>query len=181
VATATRDKVRELLEEGKSLGEISRALGISKPTACYHKRKLGYAMNDRHRYDWAKIQRYYDEGHSVAQCVAQFGFTRGAWFMAVQRGAVIPRPRAMALEKLLVAARRDRHNVKRRLVAAGIKRHACEHCGISRWGERALSLCLHHINGDRHDNRLENLELLCPNCHSQTPNFGSKNKRALAA
>ena len=42
-----------------------------------------------------------------------------------------------------------------------------------------LSLCLHHINGDRHDNRLENLELLCPNCHSQTPNFGSKNKRLL--
>jgi 5-methylcytosine-specific restriction endonuclease McrA len=33
------------------------------------------------------------------------------------------------------------------------------------------------VNGNRHDNRLENLRLLCPNCHSQTPNFGAKNWR----
>jgi predicted HNH restriction endonuclease len=36
-------------------------------------------------------------------------------------------------------------------------------------------MALHHINGNGHDNRLENLALLCPNCHSQTPNFGVKN------
>jgi hypothetical protein len=48
---------------------------------------------------------------------------------------------------------------------------------MNRWRERPLSLCLHHVNGERHDNRLENLVLLCPNCHSQTPNFGSKNCR----
>ena len=53
----------------------------------------------------------------------------------------------------------------------------CEQCGIARWHRRPLSLCLHHVNGERHDNRLENLVLLCPNCHSQTPNFGSKNWR----
>jgi Zn finger protein HypA/HybF involved in hydrogenase expression len=87
----------------------------------------------------------------------------------------------MPLEKLLMPTPRSRKNIKERLITAGIKRNECEKCGISRWRERSLSLCLHHINGDRHDNRLENLELLCPNCHSQTPNFGSKNKRALAA
>lgn len=87
----------------------------------------------------------------------------------------------MALDELLITAPRARRNIKERLITAGIKPNCCEGCGINRWRERALSLCLHHINGDRHDNRLENLQLLCPNCHSQTPNFGSKNKRALAA
>jgi 5-methylcytosine-specific restriction endonuclease McrA len=38
-------------------------------------------------------------------------------------------------------------------------------------------MALHHINGDRLDNRLENLELLCPNCHSQTETFAGRNGR----
>jgi 5-methylcytosine-specific restriction endonuclease McrA len=34
---------------------------------------------------------------------------------------------------------------------------------------------LHHVNGDGLDNRLENLELLCANCHSQTETYGGRN------
>ena len=96
----------------------------------------------------------------------------------MKRGAVVPRPQALPLEELLAAdTPRGRKNIKHRLIAAGLKQNRCEECGIARWRERPLSLCLHHVNGERHDNRLENLVLLCPNCHSQTPNFGSKNCR----
>jgi hypothetical protein len=63
---------------------------------------------------------------------------------------------------------------------SGIKVNLCETCGINEWRGVPLSLSLHHVNGDRHDNRLRNLRLLCPNCHSQTPNFGSRNKRGVA-
>jgi 5-methylcytosine-specific restriction endonuclease McrA len=38
-------------------------------------------------------------------------------------------------------------------------------------------MALHHINGDGRDNRLENLQFLCPNCHSQTENFAGRNVR----
>jgi 5-methylcytosine-specific restriction endonuclease McrA len=62
--------------------------------------------------------------------------------------------------------------LKRRLIAEGLKQHRCEECGISEWLGRPLSMELHHTNGDPHDNRIENLQLLCPNCHSQTENYG---------
>jgi hypothetical protein len=72
---------------------------------------------------------------------------------------------------------RVRNHLNQRLLAAGLKNERCETCGISEWRGRPLSLALHHVNGDRLDNRVENLELLCPNCHSQTANFAGRNGR----
>lgn len=62
------------------------------------------------------------------------------------------------------------------MIKEGIKEYKCEKCGLNKWNGEQISLQLHHINGDNTDNRIENLMLLCPNCHSQTDNFcGSKN------
>lgn len=52
--------------------------------------------------------------------------------------------------------------------------YQCDCCGISEWQGKELALQLDHINGDNHDNRLENLHWLCPNCHSQTDTFCGK-------
>lgn len=52
--------------------------------------------------------------------------------------------------------------------------YKCDCCGISEWQGKKLALQLDHINGDNHDNRLENLHWLCPNCHSQTDTFCGK-------
>lgn len=52
--------------------------------------------------------------------------------------------------------------------------YQCDYCGISEWQGKELVLQLDHINGDNHDNRLENLHWLCPNCHSQTDTFCGK-------
>lgn len=61
--------------------------------------------------------------------------------------------------------------VKLRLLNNKLKEYKCEKCGITDWLGQPITLQLHHINGQHYDNRLENLQLLCPNCHSQTDNF----------
>ena len=55
--------------------------------------------------------------------------------------------------------------------------YKCDICGVTEWNGKTLSLELDHINGKNNDNRLENLRFLCPNCHSQTSTYGSKNKQ----
>ena len=95
--------------------------------------------------------------------------------MAVVRGAVKPRPRATPLTSLLARGKlRGRYNLKLRLMRAGLKDGSCEKCGIGDWRGEPLSMALHHVNGDGRDNRLDNLRLLCPNCHSQTENFAGR-------
>ena len=65
--------------------------------------------------------------------------------------------------------------LKERLLKEDILKKACCKCGISEWNEKSLSLHLDHINGVPSDNRLFNLRLLCPNCHSQTSTYCRSN------
>lgn len=67
-------------------------------------------------------------------------------------------------------------NVKELVYKLGLKENKCECCGISEWRGIPIVCELHHLNGDSTDNRIENLQILCPNCHSQTDNFRSKNR-----
>lgn len=67
------------------------------------------------------------------------------------------------------------HKLKLRLISANILEDKCSICGITNWHGQKLSLHLDHINGVHDDNRLENLRLLCPNCHSCTPTYAGKN------
>lgn len=121
------------------------------------------------------IQRYYDEGHSITQCIERFGFCRGAWHKALRRGDFKTRPRARPIPELL-ATSKSRANVKRRLLGVGLLENRCRECGLMEWLGEPLTVQIDHVNGIRDDHRLENLRMLCPNCHSQTDTYGRRNR-----
>ena len=61
--------------------------------------------------------------------------------------------------------------LKLKLLKEGIKENKCEICGITKWNGKPLVMQLHHIDGNNKNNSLDNLQMLCPNCHSQTENY----------
>jgi Zn finger protein HypA/HybF involved in hydrogenase expression len=75
--------------------------------------------------------------------------------------------------KVSQAGMRNRYLKLRKVVC-------CDECGLESWNKKPITFQIDHKNGVRNDNRMENLRLLCPNCHSQTSTFGGKNiKNAL--
>lgn len=71
----------------------------------------------------------------------------------------------------------NRRRLKDRMLAAGVpNRCSIPTCSVSiEWLDAPITLELDHINGVNNDNRLDNLRLICPNCHSQTPNYSGRN------
>lgn len=66
-------------------------------------------------------------------------------------------------------------HIKKRLIKEGYKTAKCEICCLETWLDAPIALELHHIDGDKYNNLLENLQFLCPNCHATTNTYRGKN------
>ncbi len=71
-----------------------------------------------------------------------------------------------------------RHRVKERFLK--LVPYCCAHCGLGgTWNGKPIVLQLDHKNGVHNDHRRENLELVCPNCHSQTDTYAGRNSAGM--
>ncbi|MFL5738852.1 MAG: HNH endonuclease signature motif containing protein [Flavisolibacter sp.] len=73
------------------------------------------------------------------------------------------------------------NKLKIRILKEKVRSHRCEHCGLKMWQGRKIPLELHHRDGNKYNNKLDNLMLLCPNCHALTDNYRARNIRNLSA
>jgi hypothetical protein len=148
----TDDDIREAYEGARSVAEIMRRLGLD-PT-----RKRGRRHLER---------RIAGIGLDVDALLGQ------RWAQGRKR-----RPRGRPLEEILVerSEYRSVHTLKKRLIAEGLLEPVCAICRLYEWQDRPIVLHLDHIDGDRTNHRLENLRLLCPNCHSQTDTYCGRNR-----
>ena len=70
--------------------------------------------------------------------------------------------------------------LKKKLLKENLIENKCAICGLTEWRNKPITLQLHHIDGNPNNNSLDNLQLLCPNCHSQTDNYcGSANAKQI--
>ena len=149
----TEQDYREAAKNSFSIAGMCRALGLEPYGANY--RRIHKAI-DKYSID---ISHFTGQGWNV-----------GLMFNPNKH-------RTYSLDEILVKDSKydNSNNLKQRLLVEGVKERKCEKCGRTEWEGNPIPLQLHHINGERNDNRLENLQILCPNCHAQTDNYCGKN------
>ena len=143
-----REELLTAVEGAPSKAQILRRLG-EQPTSAAYK--------------WLQRQA---RMHSIAITVAGRGWAADA-----------RRPRRVPVENYLVVGRPriSSSRLRERLIESGLLAARCERCALAWWLDGRIPLELDHVNGDRMDNRLENLRLLCPNCHALTPTYRGRN------
>ena len=182
-------QIRELLLAGKTYRQIVKALGVSKATISYHASKLGLNRGSVATIsDWSDVQVELDKGKSMTAVRQELKIGKHAMLQARIGGEIqfetrsvfdINKQTAAEYAAAMNGCRARSHHrrqLRRKLVREGVP-YRCAICGNSEWLGRPLSLELDHVDGDSANNSVDNLRLLCLNCHSQTPTWRGRNTR----
>lgn len=149
--------------------DISKLEDIIADSTCWVDVVRAYGMNDRSAGNWKTFQKYalklnIDTSHFIGR--------------ASGRG----RPKKKELcEVLTIDSDFSTHHLRRRLIKEKVKEARCESCGLDKWLGAEIALELDHINGNSRDHRIENLRVLCPNCHAMTGTWRGRNKNGAKA
>lgn len=148
----TEKDLRDAAKSSRSLRQIIKKIGLVPAGGNY-----------------AQVKKYLKEYNIETSHLKGKGWSKGLTGVGTYR---------KSLEEIMVKdSSYQSYKLKKRLFKTGIKEPECEKCG---WAEKSpdgrLPLELDHINGNSRDNRLENLQILCPNCHSLQPTHRGRNQ-----
>ncbi len=163
---ADRNKFETLFYASRSISDLAR--------------KLGYKLKDGKVPGGVSqiVNRYLDKYQLDKNFLLGQGWSKGETResdCSIERQAIqkeLPWDEAFAFGSQV-----NNQNLLKRLVRSKKKKYQCERCQIYEWRKSPLVLELHHINGVHHDNKEGNLQILCPNCHSQVERLNEKTKR----
>ncbi len=128
-----------------------------------------------------QIEKAISESKSMAEAARVLNINyKTLRFNAKKFGLFEPNQAGKGITKELksIDATKRGFHVKNKLWKNGLKDKKCEICGLTDlWLDKPIVLELHHIDGNRYNNDLTNLQILCPNCHSQTHNYRRRNFR----
>lgn len=128
--------------------------------------KLGYSIKGN-SWGYSQIKR------RMADLNLDFSTFKGKQCISKNKLTRVVDPKDILKEN----CKHQRTTLRRYVIKNNLIPYKCAICGCTEWQGRTLSLELDHINGINNDNRLENLRFLCPNCHSQTSTYGSRNQQ----
>lgn len=150
IAELTREELETIIKDATSLNDALV--------------KIGYRATGNHSGPRKQLQARIDEEKHATD---HFTLPRGRSWKTIPLAEIL-------VEKSTYGNGQD---IRKKLIAAELIKDECAMCQIGTdWHGHKLCLQLDHINGTHNDNRLENLRLLCPNCHSCTDTFCGKNK-----
>ena len=181
----TREKVRELLKQGKRQVDIAKELQIRECSVFHHIKSLKeepILLERLSSIDWNEVQKFLNETKNKKQTLDKFNIPYRVWDLATKK-KLLSGVAAIAVpleDYLILGSKITSSHLKPKILEAGLLKNECVECGQPpEWKNKQLTLILDHINGNPEDNRIENLRILCPNCNSQTPTFcrGHKEKQ----
>jgi len=149
----TKEQLQIVIKNSLSIAQVCRELGI-RPVGGNYK-----TLNNKIKLFDIDVSHFTGKAWNVGENFRPFGKKTKLNDVLVENSTYL-----------------STNHLKNRLFDEGLKQRVCDNCGISEWLGKPISLELEHINGNNTDNRLDNLKILCPNCHSQTPTFRRKNK-----
>jgi hypothetical protein len=149
---------------------------IKEPSNKTCSQKCAHVMFKPALYPWDEIQQYYNEGNSYTECQKRFGFTPATWQKSIRIGRIIVCKQSRQDALTLLNYPLSTLAVRRLVLKYDLVPYVCRLCNLhNQWQGSVLTLQLDHIDGNWRNNTIDNLRFLCPNCHSQTSTFGSKN------
>ena len=148
----TRQEIEQFVKESASYAQLAQKCGYAKQSGSSAKevRKMIWQLN-------------LDISH----------FTGQGWMI----GQTYDSERYIPFEEYIKGNSVQTNKLRKKLLKEGLKEHICECCLNTMWNNVPIPLEVHHKDGNKNNNHIDNLQLLCPNCHALTDTYRGKNIR----